>query len=550
MINPFIGKDSKRNKSLLKNTVESIVKQDPDSSDYEWGHGFTIINRTESLFNHFHINYLLQELIRSKFFTRKFKNHKFILFLTEPFDKRFFKNKKTKFINFFSAFPFNKQPHETRLSIEEINKLHDKSCEYMVMLEFFKSMYYSEGITSELWYAAFNEMIDVYEKKRPNDIGDMVRLIEDFHKRHTKRWSNFGYVCKKYKLQEYFTQRASSLNQHLDNNRFIVFSISRGGDMLIDPVYPNVLNLLLYYVSEYLKNKNKKAVIIVDNIAPFISLQKSLGTDRLSDMFQLCNTSLESDSFFASKKRDYFFHKPCLIFLTKDLRLLGRIEEDRGGNFVAIMGINKKIIFEIDSRFFYLFQKYLNVKIDLISGLVRLGTEIRNFWDERHKKFPFFIGYYDEYSLSGEVNLNVAPIDFRKVDLDERLLLRMLKEESESIEFKRSYKECISKIIKNVIGFARRKGGDIIIGVNDKKIPIGIDLKSEGFDNFNKMIDSIYQKIADNISPELMIYVSRAMVWGKDFITITVWPGRRGIKYKNRDGKSWKRIGPRSIPFK
>lgn len=541
---------NKINQKVLKTTISDIIKQDPDYKiNPKLDSGFTLINSREDLFYHFDVNRIIEQLIKKRYFKKKYNKHKFIFFITRDINKELFKSKTYKMINFPSAYL---QKPEITLAISDIINLYKHKWEGYVLFEhFLKSLYYQQGSTDAVWYANFRGITDVLEKNNITNIDNVIDVVEKFHKKETGEWCNFKYICDKYGLQQYFSQK-SDINSILDGFKYFIFKINKRFDKY-STVYPNILCLLLCYIAEYYRSKNIKTIIIIDDIHAFFSLQTCLNTLRMSDMFEMALRCLNNDSPFGiANKKDYFFHKVIFALFTKNIFQLGNTDKEIGESLHALLFSNKKIIFEIDGFFLYLLQRYLNYDIQYISSIINTGNEIRKFWQEKPERLPFMIGYPDNFRASNEINLNISPIDFRKYDLTPSLLFRILEAENGIFEFKGNYKNAVDNIIKNVITFLKHKGGNIIIGIDNKnRMPDGIDLKKEGFEDYDKMIESMYQTISSNISPvpnSDLIDIKHFLITRRNFVTISIWPGKKGIKYTNKKGKSWNRFGNISLP--
>ena len=531
---------------LIKNTVDSILKQDPTlGGKYEVDTGLSVVNSREDLFYQFDINVLMTELLRKRYL-KNFPDHRFIFFVSREFDvtKLFPKSE-------FLAFGF-KKPYYKDVDITlPFSKILENQREHATVLleHFIRSVYYGEGATYGLYYTQFAKISNKLIEKGVSDIKEIVNFVQAIDTKQSKGGSNFQYRCEKHRLNKYFSED-SELPNVLASGKHLVFSINRNFDRN-DSVYPAVLSLLVYAIAEYQKENDQKTVFFLDDIRPFFAYEtKGRGTERMSNMFRWMMDALNDKTYFRDyKDRDMEFHKLVANIFPSGFDELGRDDEDIADTILSLLSMNKKLIFEVNTRFFYLVQRYSNYKIDFLSGLINLGNEIRNFWEEYGSTLPFMIGTSDEYRMSNEINYNISPIDFRRYELTPLVLMRLLKSENHTVESKSEYRSCKAKVLNNILTFINHKGGNIIIGAKDG-YPVEIDLKKEGFKSFDDMVDSIYQYVSQNIKPLArdLIDVQHFSVQKRDLIVISVWPSKDGTKYTDKSGSSGERFG--SITFR
>ena len=100
--------------------------------------------------------------------------------------------------------------------------------------------------------------------------------------------------------------------------------------------------------------------------------------------------------------------------------------------------------------------------------------------------------------------------------------------ENQFIELKEQFSE---GVMKTISAFANTSGGVILIGVNDKKEVVGVNLKVGAFENIiNKIVDAL------GFHPEIKVVSFK----GKELIRIDVQKSSIPIKYK---GIYYKRVG-------
>ncbi len=95
-----------------------------------------------------------------------------------------------------------------------------------------------------------------------------------------------------------------------------------------------------------------------------------------------------------------------------------------------------------------------------------------------------------------------------------RLLKLVKKQESEILEFKPSLSQ-IKDIIETVSAFSNTNGGSIIIGVDDKRNVIGVDVGK-------KTIESLANEIKQNTDPQIYPSISVEYIYGKNVVIIEV----------------------------
>jgi len=88
------------------------------------------------------------------------------------------------------------------------------------------------------------------------------------------------------------------------------------------------------------------------------------------------------------------------------------------------------------------------------------------------------------------------------------------KGESETMEFKPSLSQ-IKDIVETASVFSNTKGGLIVIGVNDERRHIGIDIG-------NKTIENLANKIKQNTDPKIYPSISVEDITGKNVIVVEV----------------------------
>lgn len=96
----------------------------------------------------------------------------------------------------------------------------------------------------------------------------------------------------------------------------------------------------------------------------------------------------------------------------------------------------------------------------------------------------------------------------------------MKKNESQNIEFKPNWRD---EYLKVITAFANSDGGELIIGMDDKGKPIGVN-------NAKKLLEDIPNKLKDILG--ILPGVSVNKTKGKDIITINVKPSYAPISYK------------------
>ena len=99
-----------------------------------------------------------------------------------------------------------------------------------------------------------------------------------------------------------------------------------------------------------------------------------------------------------------------------------------------------------------------------------------------------------------------------------KILELVRKQESETLEFKPSLSQT-RDIIETVSAFSNTKGGSIIIGVDDKKNVIGIDVGK-------KTIESLANEIKQNTDPQIYPSISVEDIDGKNVIVVEVKEGK------------------------
>ena len=95
-----------------------------------------------------------------------------------------------------------------------------------------------------------------------------------------------------------------------------------------------------------------------------------------------------------------------------------------------------------------------------------------------------------------------------------KILELVKKQESEILEFKPSLSQ-IKDIIETISAFSNTKGGSIIIGVDDKRNIIGVDVGK-------KTIESLANKIKQNTDPQIYPSISVEYINGKNVVIIEV----------------------------
>jgi ATP-dependent DNA helicase RecG len=95
-----------------------------------------------------------------------------------------------------------------------------------------------------------------------------------------------------------------------------------------------------------------------------------------------------------------------------------------------------------------------------------------------------------------------------------KILELVKKQESEILEFKPSLSQ-IKDIIETISAFSNTKGGSIIIGVNDKRNIIGVDVGK-------KTIESLANEIKQNTDPQIYPSISVENMDGKNIIVVAV----------------------------
>jgi len=113
--------------------------------------------------------------------------------------------------------------------------------------------------------------------------------------------------------------------------------------------------------------------------------------------------------------------------------------------------------------------------------------------------------------------------------MDKKAILRLItKEEGNELEFKVQFND---SVLKTISAFANTIGGLILIGVNNKKEVVGIDLNDKDFQRIsNKVVDEL------GFTPDFEI----ANINNKSILIIKVKKSSIPISYK---GKYYKRVG-------
>ena len=94
--------------------------------------------------------------------------------------------------------------------------------------------------------------------------------------------------------------------------------------------------------------------------------------------------------------------------------------------------------------------------------------------------------------------------------------------ESQNIEYKESWRD---EYLKWICGFANAQGGSIFIGVNDKKVVVGVE-------NSKKLMEDIPNKVRDVLG--IVVDVNLHVEDGKDYLEIVTEPYPYPVSYKGQ----------------
>lgn len=109
-------------------------------------------------------------------------------------------------------------------------------------------------------------------------------------------------------------------------------------------------------------------------------------------------------------------------------------------------------------------------------------------------------------------------------------LLRYPESESVLLEFKREVPKN-EQIIKTVIGFCNRKGGKLIIGVDDDRTIVGL-----AEDQINKLLESLDHSIYEACYPPIIPLISTQVFEDKTVLIISVSPGMSKPYFRKSEG--------------
>lgn len=110
-------------------------------------------------------------------------------------------------------------------------------------------------------------------------------------------------------------------------------------------------------------------------------------------------------------------------------------------------------------------------------------------------------------------------------------------EESENLEFKQSSSEW-KEIIKTVSSFANTKGGNILVGISDRREIVGFQIGK-------KTMEDLANKIKENTDPKIFPSMSVEHINGKDTILIKVEEGKSKPVFAF--DRAYKRVGRSTV---
>ena len=117
---------------------------------------------------------------------------------------------------------------------------------------------------------------------------------------------------------------------------------------------------------------------------------------------------------------------------------------------------------------------------------------------------------------------------------NQSFISKLLRQEGINIEFKKEFE--LGAVLKSICAFLNSEGGWILIGYSRKKV-YGIS------DNIDRIIEDLENNVANEISPQPLVYINEEVYKNKNLILINILKGSRqpysfNGKYYIREGRT------------
>ena len=159
----FNKKRYQKYRPIINKTVHRLLKEDR----FDFDVGYSFINVDDHVFFGLDVNQFVDEFFKKKYFTKpKYRNYKYVFFISRSFPDDFLKKEKVTTIDFPPVLMRNLKV-KTPLSITDLLRLNDSVLKHFPLMYFLRSIYDNK-------YNADQQMLDS---------GDFEKILESGQKK-------------------------------------------------------------------------------------------------------------------------------------------------------------------------------------------------------------------------------------------------------------------------------------------------------------------------------------------------------------------------------